>query len=277
MALLSPSAISDINAISRFLAHAEIPSLHDTPSVDVLVFCGSALLTIVEHVFSALEARPELAETVVLCGGIGHSTRLLYEAIETNEKYSHLADKVQGLPESRVLELILKEHYPRLSERGDNGGLTILIEDKSTNCGANAAETRRILERHSIPLPRSMIVVQDPSMSLRTLASFKRTYADVSPTPTFLGCPTFVPGMSLKAPDAGDDDGELHFTVPGIPESVLWESQRFFDLIMGEIPRLRDDEHGYGPNGKGFIAHVDIPDDVEAAWARLREILGSQR
>ena len=32
---------------------------------------------------------------------------------------------------------------------------------------------------------------------------------------------------------------------------------------MGEVPRLRDDEHGYGPLGRGFIAHVDVPDEVE--------------
>ncbi len=277
MALLSPSALSDINTVSRFLAHAEIPSLQEAPSADVLVFCASAVLTIAEHVFSALEARPGLAKTVVLCGGVGHSTPLLYEAIATNDKYSHLGYKVQGLPEARVLELILEEHYPRLSERIDNGSLHVLIEDKSTNCGANASETRRLLERNSISRPYSVIVVQDPTMSLRTLASFKRTYADVSPAPIFLACPTFVPVMSLEAPGAGDGGGEPHFTVPGVPESALWGHQRFFDLILGEIPRLRDDEHGYGPNGKGFIAHVDIPDEVETAWARLREILDSKR
>lgn len=28
---------------------------------------------------------------------------------------------------------------------------------------------------------------------------------------------------------------------------------------------------GYGPAGAGFIAHVDVPAEVTAAWARLRE------
>jgi hypothetical protein len=40
----------------------------------------------------------------------------------------------------------------------------------------------------------------------------------------------------------------------------------FLDLLMGEIPRLRDDERGYGPNGLGLIGHVNIPDDVLAAF-----------
>ena len=30
----------------------------------------------------------------------------------------------------------------------------------------------------------------------------------------------------------------------------LWTKDRFIDLIMGEIPRLRDDENGYGPREK---------------------------
>jgi hypothetical protein len=45
--------------------------------------------------------------------------------------------------------------------------------------------------------------------------------------------------------------------------------ERFVSLILGEIPRLRDDERGYGPKGRGFIAHVDVPDGVLAAFSRL--------
>ena len=45
----------------------------------------------------------------------------------------------------------------------------------------------------------------------------------------------------------------------------------FLKLVMGEIPRLRDDEHGYGSKGHNFINHVDIPDAVLAAFERLTE------
>ena len=34
-------------------------------------------------------------------------------------------------------------------------------------------------------------------------------------------------------------------------------------------PRLTDDAHGYGPRGKGFIAHVDIPPEVQRAFGTL--------
>jgi hypothetical protein len=46
---------------------------------------------------------------------------------------------------------------------------------------------------------------------------------------------------------------------------------------MGEIPRLRDDKDGYGPQGRGFIAHVDVPGHIEAAWSRLQVVAKSSR
>jgi len=36
-------------------------------------------------------------------------------------------------------------------------------------------------------------------------------------------------------------------------------------LIPGELARLRDDSQGYGPNGRDFIVHVDIPDEIAHA------------
>ena len=272
MSSFSASTISDINAISEFLACEDISSLHACPPVDVLVFCCSAVLPIADEVFSALETQPKLAKTVVICGGIGHSTSLLYEAVRKNPKYQSIADHVGGLPEAAILSVILKDFYPRLVEQIEAGACKLLIEDKSTNCGANASETRKLLDQHCIPLPKSVIVVQDPTMSLRTIASFRKTYGDVSPAPKFLGCPTFVPLMSLD-----EGSSEPHFQTSAYQESELWDHQRFFDLIMGEIPRLRDDENGYGPQGKGFIAHVDVPSEIEDAWTRLRTILDFKR
>ena len=38
---------------------------------------------------------------------------------------------------------------------------------------------------------------------------------------------------------------------------------------MGEIPRLSDNKDGYGPKGTGYIAHVDIPDEVLTVFNHL--------
>ena len=52
----------------------------------------------------------------------------------------------------------------------------------------------------------------------------------------------------------------------------MWDIERYISLLMGEIPRLSDNENGYGPKGKGFIAHVEIPDQVSKAFHELHRI-----
>ena len=50
----------------------------------------------------------------------------------------------------------------------------------------------------------------------------------------------------------------------------MWDIDRYLTLLMGEIPRLTDGPEGYGPLGKNYIAHVDIPDSVAAAFDELQ-------
>lgn len=42
----------------------------------------------------------------------------------------------------------------------------------------------------------------------------------------------------------------------------MWDMERYVSLLMGETPRLTDDAAGYGPHGAGYIAHVDISEEV---------------
>lgn len=51
----------------------------------------------------------------------------------------------------------------------------------------------------------------------------------------------------------------------------MWNIDKYISLLMGEIQRLNDDENGYGPKGKDFIVHVDIPDDVMNAFYELKK------
>jgi uncharacterized SAM-binding protein YcdF (DUF218 family) len=156
-----------------------------------------------------------------------------------------------------------------------SAGCKALIEDKSTNCAANAVESRKVIEDAGIPVPKTCVVVQDPTMALRTWVSFQKAYEDLLFPPTFLSCPVFVPVMEPSSDIGGEPS--LRYAVPDVSASELWEKERFFGLIMGEIPRLRDDEGGYGPKGKGFIPHVDIPVEVEEAWGRLNNVLDHKR
>jgi hypothetical protein len=64
-----------------------------------------------------------------------------------------------------------------------------------------------------------------------------------------------------------EKDGELVYKTE---IRGMWEPMRYIGLLLGEIERLSDTESGYGPRGKGFIAHVDIPDRVLEAFELLK-------
>ena len=56
----------------------------------------------------------------------------------------------------------------------------------------------------------------------------------------------------------------------------MWNMDRYIQLLMGEIPRLADQPDGYGPQGKDFIAHVDIPQEVQEAFHLLTTHFGTE-
>ena len=68
------------------------------------------------------------------------------------------------------------------------------------------------------------------------------------------------------------DGGELRFK-----DEILgmWNMERYVNLLMGDIARMNDDENGYGPKGKNFISHVDIPSDVMNAYEQLKKVFGN--
>lgn len=259
--------IVDTNTVAGFLADQQIELSHCDP-LDCIVICASAILQQAEYLFSTLEQRPELTTTLVLCGGKGHSTRLLYEAVAASPKYSGLAAEIQDLPEARVLEKLLHGYHDVRTIQ--SSGCRILIEDASTNCGANAIETRRVLDKAGCGNIRRCAIIQDPTMALRTKASFMKAFEDKPIQPEFLSCPVFIPRVRMST--AG-----MEYAVASEECSQLWAMDRFLELLMGEIPRLRDDKAGYGPNGKGYIPHVDIPTTVEAAYDRLSAVLYQTR
>ena len=97
-------------------------------------------------------------------------------------------------------------------------------------------------------------------MQRRTLESFKHAWRGEEME--FISFAPFVPRIGNRA-DA------LCFADPAHEE--LHSVGHLLELAMGEIPRLRDDENGYGPRGAGFFGHVEIPEEVESAFSRLLE------
>ena len=229
---------------------------------------------------------------LVLCGGIGHSTQLMHQAVKQHPQYSRIADEVEGKPEARILEAISKKFFQfqtqdsrqRFSEANQQQNVIVLVEDASTNCWLNAKKTQELLDAHGFSSLRSVVVAQDPAMCRRTIAAFENVYAArAEGSPVFSSWPTFVPQVASNVnkarltEEAEDVKSCLYFANPELDDSRkqgLWSMNRFMSLLLGEIPRMRDDENGYGPRGKGSIIHVDIPEDVENAWRVLSTILG---
>lgn len=287
--MASHSLITDVNTLATFLAQSQISNLKERSNekpIDCLVLVGSAVLHCAESVFQALNSSlpGTLTPTLVICGGIGHSTSLLYAAIAGHPVYHRLPQltpyskngSLDGLPEARVLYELGKAYFSL--EKLEAKGLRVLIEDQSTNCGANASETRKVLDEAGLD-PRTVVVVQDPTMARRTVASFERVYADAPSVVEFVSWPTFVPRVKAANFDEEDirsEDGVPRFSydLGNVDGKHLWSEERFLDLLLGEIPRLRDDENGYGPRGKGFIVHVDVSQEVEEAWKRLGAAVG---
>ena len=232
---------------------------------------------------------------LVICGGVGHSTDLLYEAVASHKTYQALNGHIQGTSEARIFQEIGERWFGLPAAVNDAGklpssstpcgrNLRVLIEEKSTNCGANALETKRILTSHGMRHPRSIVVVQDPTMCRRTVASFAKAYDyPAEACPLIRSWPTFVPQVSgIPVADGREANDKLasrlQFITPAVDgegSASVWRMGRFLNLVWGEIPRLRDDPKGYGPNGKGYIAHVSIPEDVEKAWRALTAALGA--
>jgi uncharacterized SAM-binding protein YcdF (DUF218 family) len=137
------------------------------------------------------------------------------------------------------------------------GSGTTISDHISRNFIRERHKSLRILKEKG-HVPKSVILIQDPTMQLRSHASFIKEWAEEE-TLILSYCP-FIPQLKMQEPG-------YEYINEGI--NGLWSKERFIELIMGEIPRLRDDANGYGPKGKGVISHVDIREDVLDSYQRL--------
>ena len=271
MARTKAQQADDINTLSTFLANSQISDLHSLDkSIDVIVSCVSSVLFPTTALFQHLRSNPRLTRSLLLCGGKGHSTPHIYAAIKSHPLYSRIYDEIVNLPESHVLLMVLDTFFEGKSLR--DAGLQVFVEDKSTNCGANAVETKRVLESVGIISPKTIVLYQDCTMSLRTKAGFDCVYEG---TGTEILCwPGWMP-IVKAAGDHEKEDKEVIFDVARISkeagrvveEGELWSMQRFLGLIVGEIPRFE----AYGPRGSRSVVDVQIPERVRSAWERLKE------
>jgi uncharacterized SAM-binding protein YcdF (DUF218 family) len=205
-------------------------------AADVAILFGGSILAGGDVFARALQNG--VAQRAMIVGGQGHSTDALREAMRQS----------MGWDDVDVTEAALFQRYLR-----ERHGLNVdLLGTESTNCGSNVREALDLLRARGVPHER-ILIVQDASMQRRMDAGF-RLLAPLKTVVNYAAHRTYV------------DDALHYLDAP----AGMWAPERYLSLLMGEIPRLADGPDGYGPSGRGFIAHVDIPDDVWRAYSALR-------
>lgn len=241
---------ANINILGSFCGVRDIPELnraclkekYGIEQADVMVLFGGSIPAGGDVL--AIAMKNGLAKKYVIVGGAGHTTDTLRQKMQS----VLLKVDTKTMTEAEIFAVYLKENH---------GLVPDLLECRSTNCGNNITYLLELLEENGIEFD-SIILTQDATMQRRMDATLRKYVGDHV---TIINFPAY-------SATAEEKDGGLSFR-----ENIwgMWNMERYLSLLMGEIPRLTDDENGYGPQGKGFIAHVDIPYEVTEAFEELRE------
>ena len=241
----------DMNALAAFLGPRDVGALVPSelagalgrPRADVMALFGGSILAGGDVLAQAMRAGA--ARTYVIVGGAGHTTEAL--RARARELCPGLVFS-DDAPEAEVFSAFLSARH---------GLAANLLETRSTNCGNNITCLRDLLAERAVPC-ESLILAQDATMQRRMAAVAEPEMPGVR----LVNFATYRVGVVAQGGDLVFDQSPLG----------MWDMGRYLELLMGEVPRLTDDETGYGPRGAGFIAHVDVPAEVRAAWERLRAL-----
>ncbi len=232
----------DWNQLLRFLADQKEGAIQEKKA-SLVILAGNCLPILADKA-AELYLKGQV-EQIFLVGGIGHATSKLRRNFE---KQGVFFDAL--LSESEMYFQYLKEKYT-LPEQA------FLLETESTNSGENARNALTVLRKKG-KLPRRVILMNDPTLQRRTKATFEKEW-QTEPVEFF----NYVPFV----PKVVDIREEIRFFPSELNDQ--WTKDYFYALVLGEMVRLNDDEHGYGPNGKGYMNHVEIPESVWDAYERI--------
>ena len=235
---------ASLNLLGAFCGMRDIPALtgecleqkYAINQADVMALFGGSILAGGDLLAQAMQNK--IAKNYVIVGGEGHTTQTLRDKV-----HALYPDFItDGLPEARVFQGYLQRKY---------GFAPDLLECVSTNCGNNITNLIALLKNHCIPFD-TIILSQDASMQRRMDAGMRKH----APEAEIINFAAYAAKVTVQ-----NDMLSFAEEIPG-----MWSIERYTSLLMGEIPRLTDDENGYGPSGKNFIAHVDIPENVREAF-----------
>jgi uncharacterized SAM-binding protein YcdF (DUF218 family) len=241
--------VSSINTLVRFCARRDVPALTRealrsvaVAPADVAILFGGTIVAGADVLAGAM--REQVASRYMIVGGQGHTTGVLRRSLGQRMGW----DDIGSSTEAALLDRYLRERHGLTAE---------VLEHDSTNCGSNARNAVALLRASRLPHGQ-LILIQDATMQQRMDAAF-RLHAD--PATQLISYASHQTTVTLI-------DGRLAYPAP--PEG-MWPVDRYVSLLMGEVPRLTDDAGGYGPAGRGYIAHVDVPPEVRHAFTYLRD------
>lgn len=246
----------NINILSGFLGKRDLPALSRTDlkekykisQADMLILFGGSIPYGCDVVGKAVSNN--IAKHFMIVGGEGHTTESLRQAV--HQDYPQIV--TAGKSEADVMAAYISWKY---------GVDEILLERDSTNCGNNVTYALELMKQNKL-CPKNIIIVQDATMQRRMDAGFRKYLEN-----------TEVQLINFAAYKVRVEVSNEKLVV--VPSDLwgMWDIERYISLLLGEIPRLLDTTTGYGPKGKGYIAHVDILLHVVTAFEELQAEYGT--
>lgn len=240
-----------INILGRFCGKRDVEELtakqlmrdYGIIQADVMVLFGGSILCGGDILAQAI--RQKIAKKYVIVGGEGHTTEIFRKRMQ--EEFPEV--ETAGLSEAQIFANYIRQRYGLKAD---------YLECTSTNCGSNITCLLKLLEEKMVPF-QSMILLHDATMQRRIEAVLKK----------YVRKPVQIINYAAYKAKTVVRDGSLAYAqeIPG-----MWDMNQYIRLLLGEIARLTDDENGYGPKGKNYLVHVDIPPEVQKAFLELRAV-----
>lgn len=241
----------NINVLSDFLGKRDIDTLssnaleekYQVSQADVLILFGGSIPYGCDVVGEAISKN--IAKNFMIVGGEGHTTESLRQAV--HNAYPEIV--TTGKMEADVMSEYIRQKY-HIDK--------ILIERNSTNCGNNVTYGLDVMRQNKL-CPNNIIIVQDSTMQCRMDAGFRKYFKGSKVE--IINFASYKVRVVVKREKLVIEPSDIW---------GMWDINRYISLLMGEVPRLLDDSNGYGPNGKNYIAHVDVPANVLKAFQELK-------
>lgn len=231
----------DFNILNKFLA---LNTYDNEKHYDAIIVFGSALPWIVVEGYKLyLENQ---SDYFLIAGGKGHTTELMIQTLSDVININS-----ENVSEACILKQLIDSKFQEQKK--------ILLEEKSTNCGENIKYSFARFAQENIKV-KDVLLIHDPLMQCRIDAVARKEFPNIN----FYNFAPFIPCVYMVQGSI-----EVEKVINGI-----WPRDRYISLLLGEMKRVIDDQDGYGPNGKNFIAHVDVPNEVIEAYQRVVEVYG---